>query len=396
MTICRFTIKVYSDNTFSTEKGEYITMINPSNINITNDIEYNNSQLGYNTNWQLRYQSYTPRILSFALLFDSTGILTQNNVDIKKQIEDLEGLIYSYKKDIKEPYYVRVIWGAIDFKGRLLKMQTTYSLFKSEGAPIRAQVNISIIEQKNKISDGNSQKITEKEKKKDEYDNSGGGSDDTETVNKTAKNKAKNDSGDQGVAKNSDDGINGEDNIQKEKKNGDNDGEEEEAGKESSDDNEQNDDNDNGESEKKHDEDNDDVNDDKDSKDDNDEEETDNEVQQVTAQESDSLPSITKKCLENSGVKISSGALNSILSQAAKFNLLDTLKSLAVGALFSLPLTLLGLLKSLMNKVLSLLKRGVTFIKKKVQSGAQSVAGAAKNVYGKAKTGYNNAKEKIT
>ena len=78
MTICRFTIKVYSDNTFSTEKGEYITMINPSNINITNDIEYNNSQLGYNTNWQLRYQSYTPRVLSFALLFDSTGILTQS------------------------------------------------------------------------------------------------------------------------------------------------------------------------------------------------------------------------------------------------------------------------------------------------------------------------------
>lgn len=394
MTICRCTIKVYSDNTFSTEKGEYITMINPSNINITNDIEYNSSQLGYNTNWQLRYQSYVPRILSFSLLFDSTGILTQNNVDVKKQIEDLEGLIYSYKKDIKEPYYVRVIWGAIDFKGRLLKMQTNYSLFKSEGLPIRAQVNISIIEQQNKISEGNSQKDVEEEKEdtpetQEEPQN-------TVKENKVAENKGKNDD-ENPAEQNRDDAVQEKEKTQKENKEENNN--EEKDDQESTDDVEQNNENEEGDVAEQNEEENnaeeEQNNEEEEKKEDSQEEETNEEVQQVTAQESDSLPSITKKCLANSGVKISSGALNSILSQAARFNLLNTLKSLAAGAMFALPLTLLGLLKALMKKLLSLLKRGVTFIKKKAKGGAKAVAGAARNVAGRTKAGYRNVRSRI-
>ena len=146
MGICKLVIKAYDDNSYGSEKGEFVTTINPTNLKISNKIDYVDSQMMGNPTWALQYNKSQPRILSFSLLFDNTGIFPNSNIDVKQQVKNLEWLIFSNQKDINEPYFVRIIWGDIDFKGKLLKLETSFSMFKNDGSPIRAQADIEIIE----------------------------------------------------------------------------------------------------------------------------------------------------------------------------------------------------------------------------------------------------------
>ena len=71
MGICKLTIKTYSDDGFSTEKGEYVATINPSNLRITNDIDYNDSPLPFNNSWKLKYNSSLINRLKFIRFINS-------------------------------------------------------------------------------------------------------------------------------------------------------------------------------------------------------------------------------------------------------------------------------------------------------------------------------------
>ena len=167
MGICKLTIKTYSDNTFSTEKGEFITTINPTNLRIYNDVIHSRFNTLGNNNFGIRFNSVQPKTMSFSLLFDNTGIIPNSETEVKKQLESLESLLIQYQENINEPYYIRVIWGNIDFKGKLSKMTTDYTSFKNDGTPIRAQVDIKIIEYIQKATNA----FTNNESKSDENEN---------------------------------------------------------------------------------------------------------------------------------------------------------------------------------------------------------------------------------
>ena len=154
----KLTIKAYSDNSFSSEKGEFVSTINPSNLKIISDLIYGDNQLFHNNNWLLKYKKSQPRRLSFSLIFDSTGIFPDSKISVKDQIKSFLSIIESYQKDIKEPFYLRVIWGTVDFTGKLESLNIDYSLFNIDGVPIRAEAKLCIIEQKPKTDNPTSQK----------------------------------------------------------------------------------------------------------------------------------------------------------------------------------------------------------------------------------------------
>jgi hypothetical protein len=147
MSISKLVIKAYGDEKFNTEKGEFSASINPANLKITSSIEYEQSQGMGSPSMALRYNVSPPRKLSFKLLFDNTGIFPDSDKSVKEQLEDLQKLIYSFRDEINAPYYVRVIWGVIDFKGKLITLETSYTMFQADGAPIRAEVDIEILEE---------------------------------------------------------------------------------------------------------------------------------------------------------------------------------------------------------------------------------------------------------
>ena len=198
MGICKLVIKAYDDNSYGSEKGEFVTTINPTNLKISNKIDYVDSQMMGNPTWALQYNKSQPRILSFSLLFDNTGIFPNSNIDVKQQVKNLEWLIFSNQKDINEPYFVRIIWGDIDFKGKLLKLETSFSMFKNDGSPIRAQADIEIIEHHAEEIRGESQKEIKEEEKNENK---------TEEKNENNKNtneQAENKSNDENAEENKD------------------------------------------------------------------------------------------------------------------------------------------------------------------------------------------------
>lgn len=139
-------IKAYSDGRFTDEKGEFEVKLNPSNLKISTDLNYNFSTgLGSSRN-RIRYNASMPRVLQFQLCFDATGAYNGKKDDVNLQVKKLNDFLYDFKNDIKSPYYIRVIWGVIDFMGRLASLDIGYIMFEANGKPLRAEVHITVIE----------------------------------------------------------------------------------------------------------------------------------------------------------------------------------------------------------------------------------------------------------
>ena len=413
MGICKLVIKAYDDNSYGSEKGEFVTTINPTNLKISNKIDYVDSQMMGNPTWALQYNKTQPRILSFSLLFDNTGIFPNSNIDVKQQVKNLEWLIFSNQKDINEPYFVRIIWGDIDFKGKLLKLETSFSMFKNDGSPIRAQADIEIIEHHAEEIRGESQKEIKEEEKNENK---------TEEKNENNKNtneQAENKSNDENAEENKDSNTEAKEEVEeaknKEEEKTEENKEEENANNKEEEKTEENkeEENANDKEEEKTEENKEEENandKEEENKEENKEEENANDQEEENKEENkdkdteenkseeknvegkthssiikagDSLPSITKKNL--TGLS----KIGSILSKVAKLNLLDSLRKLIVGAALLIPLTIAALLALLLKKLISLIKRGVTFIKSKTKKGISNIKNASKNGLNKIKKGAN-------
>ena len=402
----KLTIKTYSNEEFTAEKGEYVVTINPQNLRITNNIDYNSSRMPYNNNWNFKYNCTLPRQLSFSLLFDNTGIFPNTKINVKKQIDDLEGLIYNCKEDIKQPHFIRVIWGNIDFQGRLLKMQTEYGMFKNNGDIIRAQTDIVIIEQKPINSAGASQKgIEEKDEEKSASTNNTTKKENNDT-NKKAENKIKEEKEEQSneevqnkaakekedVKKENED-VESKDNQEEVEKENDTISEEEEEIDGNSEEEQQSELKEEEESELKEEEESDlkeeegseteDKNTEEEEDDKINDEEIEEENEETMVKSGDTLPSATKECLISSGIYPSSAMLNNLLSKAASFNLLNSLKDLVLGSVFLLPKKIVKLLKALFKKLINLLKRGATYIKTGAKKGINKISSVGKKIISK-------------
>ena len=421
MGICKLVIKAYDDNSYGSEKGEFVTTINPTNLKISNKIDYVDSQMMGNPTWALQYNKSQPRILSFSLLFDNTGIFPNSNIDVKQQVKNLEWLIFSNQKDINEPYFVRIIWGDIDFKGKLLKLETSFSMFKNDGSPIRAQADIEIIEHHAEEIRGESQKEIKEEEKNENK---------TEEKNENNKNtneQAENKSNDENAEENKDSNTEAKEEVEeaknkeeekteenKEEENANN-KEEEKTEENKEEENTKDQEEENKEEEKANDQEEEKKEEEnaKDQEEENKEEEKANDQEDENKEENkdkntednkndgknvegkthssiikagDSLPSITKKNL--TGLS----KIGSILSKVAKLNLLDSLRKLVVGAALLLPLTIAALLALLLKKLISLIKRGVTFIKNKTKKVINKIRNKGAKIAKKTKKGISNIK----
>ena len=398
MGICKLVIKAYDDNSYGSEKGEFVTTINPTNLKISNKIDYVDSQMMGNPTWALQYNKSQPRILSFSLLFDNTGIFPNSNIDVKQQVKNLEWLIFSNQKDINEPYFVRIIWGDIDFKGKLLKLETSFSMFKNDGSPIRAQADIEIIEHHAEEIRGESQKEIKEEEKNENK---------TEEKNENNKNtneQAENKSNDENAEENNDSNTEAKEEVEeaknKEEEKTEENKEEEEANGQEEEKTEENkeEENANDQEEEKTEENKEEeaANDQKEEKteenkeeenaNDQKEENIDGQTHSNIVKAGDSLPSITKNNLTGFS------KTGSILSKVAKLNLLDSLRKLVAGAALLIPLTIAALLALLLKKLVSLIKRGVTFIKNKTKKGINKVKTGTSKITEKAKKKGNSIK----
>jgi len=125
----------------------YTVMINPETIKWQRGIEYNEQQAPNTSAPSQKYKSTPVEKLNFDIVIDCTGIVDSKRVDMSQEISSLESIIYTYNGKIHRPNFVKVQWGkSLVFKGVLKSMDTSYTLFKPDGSPLRAKLSLGFSE----------------------------------------------------------------------------------------------------------------------------------------------------------------------------------------------------------------------------------------------------------
>jgi hypothetical protein len=135
----------YTDEEFQKafRSSPYTVMINPETIKRQRAIKYNEQQAPDTSSTSPKYKSTPSENISFDIVIDCTGVVDSKRVNMAKEIDSLENIIFTYNGDIHRPNFVKIQWGKnISFKGVLKSFDTQYTLFRPDGSPLRAKISL--------------------------------------------------------------------------------------------------------------------------------------------------------------------------------------------------------------------------------------------------------------
>lgn len=142
----------YKDNKFQQKDDsvkEYEVKFNPPEFVEDLQIRYTPAQAPGSSGAAPKFNDLKPKNFNLDLFFDATGVSNDRNTDenyqderganVKEQVENLKKVVFEMNGEIHQPRYVMISWGNLVFKGRLLELTISYTLFASDGRPIRAK-----------------------------------------------------------------------------------------------------------------------------------------------------------------------------------------------------------------------------------------------------------------
>lgn len=87
--------------------------------------------------------------LSFDITLDGTGVVeASQGMTVSQQIASLRDIAYTFQGSDHQPSPVEINWGdeLKAFRARLSSMSVDYTLFRSDGTPLRAKLSLNFIE----------------------------------------------------------------------------------------------------------------------------------------------------------------------------------------------------------------------------------------------------------
>ena len=143
-TLEKLLIKAYSDPEFSSSAGQYEADINPEKFTHNHSISYTEPTNAASEGNTPKFKSIGPESVSFTLYYDATGIIKLNkDRDVTAAIEELKTVTYTYVGNIHRSNYLVISWGTFIFTCTLDSLKVDYTMFKSDGTPLRATVDVS-------------------------------------------------------------------------------------------------------------------------------------------------------------------------------------------------------------------------------------------------------------
>lgn len=143
----KLTVMAFSKSSFTGQVGEPFTVLmNPEKYTHSHSISYNKETGQGAPGTSIKFEKIEPEKVSFELIFDGTGVVSDVVVSIEDQIKAFKKLAYEYNGDIHATNYLKLSWGTMLFKCRMTSLEVTYTLFKSDGTPLRAKANANFEE----------------------------------------------------------------------------------------------------------------------------------------------------------------------------------------------------------------------------------------------------------
>lgn len=133
-------IKAYEQADYSgSEVGQFEAFVNPSEITLGYDVEYDGAEGVGATNSRQTFQRIKPGDLTLALFLDGTGA-NGRLLDVQQKVEQFQ-TVTGYNGNIHRPNYLKVVWGTLQVRRCVLKSASiVYKLFKPDGVPLRAVI----------------------------------------------------------------------------------------------------------------------------------------------------------------------------------------------------------------------------------------------------------------
>jgi len=138
----------YKDKDFQTKvSGDpYELMMNPDTLKWQRTVDYSELQSIDSSAPDLKYKNTPSCSLSFDVVIDCTGIVDSKRLDLAKEVDAFQNIVYTYKGETHRPNFVRIQWGSTIFECVLKSLNTNYTLFKPDGTPLRAKISLSFLE----------------------------------------------------------------------------------------------------------------------------------------------------------------------------------------------------------------------------------------------------------
>jgi hypothetical protein len=119
----------------------FFALINPETYAYKYKIEFCDTQGQGSSGTALKFNKMPPQEFNFDFLFDGTGVITNiltPPLPVPDQLDLFRHQILQYQGEIHRPYYLKIHWGTLLFKGVLTAMDIEFKLFQPDGTPLRA------------------------------------------------------------------------------------------------------------------------------------------------------------------------------------------------------------------------------------------------------------------
>ncbi|SDA57805.1 MULTISPECIES: hypothetical protein [unclassified Janthinobacterium] len=142
MTLKKLTIIAYADPGFSDQLGEYALQINPESYRQTHSTQYTDNDSTDTAGVTTKFYVSDPQKVSFDFYLDATGVMETAIASVAAEISKLKGIAYDYNGQIHAPNYLELVWGnGVTFNCRLTSLDIDYTLFQTDGTPVRAKLS---------------------------------------------------------------------------------------------------------------------------------------------------------------------------------------------------------------------------------------------------------------
>ncbi|MCG8326443.1 MAG: hypothetical protein MI974_02100 [Chitinophagales bacterium] len=142
-------VKKFSPVPIPTGVPPYDAMFNPEHWQISDGVSYNKESARGRNEDNPKFDGGTGRSLSFDLTVDGTGA-SGDQREVLADIVRLK-LTVGFNGDLHKPNGLIIIWGTQIFSGVFVSISVKYTLFRSNGTPLRAVVSLSFIEAKDPV-----------------------------------------------------------------------------------------------------------------------------------------------------------------------------------------------------------------------------------------------------
>lgn len=136
----------YRDLSAAPAGSPFEVSINPEKLTFARTVKFNEGDTPTTKRTVTQFQGFDTDTMNFELVIDGTGIASETN-SVDEELQKLQDTLYEYDGEIHKPHYLKITWGQNNkFVCHLKTMNIQYTLFKSNGDPLRAKVALSFLE----------------------------------------------------------------------------------------------------------------------------------------------------------------------------------------------------------------------------------------------------------